>query len=52
MASKKKPDPVDGLVALAAVEIAAAIIATSDSMDIQAYLGQIPATEAITVLSV
>ena len=52
LASKKKPDPVDGLVTLTAVEIEAAIIATSDPEDIQAYLDQIPGTEAITVLAV
>jgi hypothetical protein len=38
---KKKPDPVDGLVALTAVEIDASIVATSDQDDIQAYLDQI-----------
>jgi hypothetical protein len=49
---KKKPDPVDGLVTLTAVEIDAAIIATSDPDDIQAYLDQIPGSEAIGVLTV
>jgi hypothetical protein len=49
---KKKPDPVDGLVVLTAVEIDAAIIATSDRDDIQAYLDQVPGSGAITVLAV
>lgn len=49
---KKKPDPVDGLVALTAREIDAAIIATSDLDDIQAYLDQIPGSETISVLQV
>ncbi|MEZ0091521.1 hypothetical protein ABH925_002683 [Streptacidiphilus sp. EB129] len=49
---KKKPDPVDGLVALTAVEIDAAIVATSDGDDIQAYLDQIHGSQAITVLGV
>lgn len=50
--AKKKPDPVDGLVALTAVEIDAAIVATSDQDDIQAYLDQIHGSQAITVLYV
>ncbi len=50
--SKKKPDPVDGLVALTAVEIDATIVATSDQRDIQAYLDQIHGSQAITVIGV
>ena len=49
---KKKPDPVDGLVALTAVEIDATIVATSDQDDIRAYLDQIHGSQAITVLGV
>jgi hypothetical protein len=49
---KKKPDPIDGLVALTAVEIDAAIIATSDTGDIQAYLDQLPGGRVISVLAV
>jgi hypothetical protein len=52
LAPKKKPDPVGGLVALTAVEIDAAIIATSDPDDIRAYLDQMPGSETITVLEV
>jgi hypothetical protein len=50
LGSKKRPDPVDGLVAMTAVEIDAAIIATSDPDDIHAYLDQMPNGAAITVL--
>jgi hypothetical protein len=52
LSPKKKPDPVDGLVILTAVEIDAAIIATSTPDDIQAYLDHVPGSEAITVLTV
>ena len=50
--SKKRPDPVDGLVALTAMEIDAALVATSDPDDIQAYLDQLPGSAAITVQAV
>lgn len=49
---KKRPDPVDGLVALTAMEIDAALVATSDPDDIQAYLDQLPGSAAITVQAV
>ncbi len=45
----KRPDPVDGLVALTAMDIDAALIATSHPDDIQAYLDQLPGSAAITV---
>lgn len=50
--AKKRPDPVDGLVALTAVEIGAAVIATSDPQDMRAYLGQLPGAEAVVPLQV
>ncbi|WP_406384108.1 hypothetical protein [Streptomyces sp. NBC_01618] len=50
--SKKKPVPVDGLVALTAVEIDAAITATSNPEGIQAYLDQVPGSGTITVQTV
>lgn len=43
---------MDGLVALTAVEIDAAIIATSDPDGIRAYLNQVPGSETIAVLAV
>ncbi|MBC3843711.1 hypothetical protein GXW82_36340 [Streptacidiphilus sp. 4-A2] len=49
---KKRPDPVDGLVALTAMDIDAALVATSDPDGIQAYLNQLPGSEAITVQGV
>ncbi|WP_370270893.1 hypothetical protein [Streptomyces sp. V4I8] len=49
---KKKPDPIDGLAVLTAVEIDAAIIATSNPEDIQAYLDQMPDSGTITVQTV
>lgn len=49
---KKRPDPVDGLVALTAMDIDAALVATSDPDDIQAYLDQLPGSAAITVQGV
>jgi hypothetical protein len=51
-AALKRPDPVDGLVALTAVQIAAATITTSDPEDIRAYLDQVSGGEAIRVLRV
>ncbi|MFI2352571.1 hypothetical protein ACH492_37420 [Streptomyces sp. NPDC019443] len=45
--AKKRPDPVDGLVALTALQIGAALVATSDPGDIQAYLNQLPGAEPI-----
>lgn len=50
--AKKRPDPVDGLVALTAQQIGAATIATSDPEDIQAYLDQLPNTQRIVPLRV
>jgi len=52
LSAKKRPDPVDGLVALTAVDVDASIIATSDPADLRAYLDQVPGTSAITVLEV
>jgi hypothetical protein len=46
--AKKRPDPVDGLVALTAVQTGAAVIATSDLEDIQAYLDQLPGGHTVT----
>lgn len=45
--AKKRPDPVDGLVALTALQIGAAMVATSDPGDIQAYLDQLPGAATI-----
>ncbi|MGX6743424.1 protein kinase family protein [Streptomyces peucetius] len=50
--AKKRPDPVDGLVALTAVQIGATVVATSDPMDIQAYLDQLPGAEFVVPLRV
>lgn len=49
---KKRPDPVDGLIALTAIQIGAAVVATSDPADIQAYLDQVPGGGGVTVLHV
>ncbi|OAH13186.1 hypothetical protein STSP_35110 [Streptomyces jeddahensis] len=49
---KKRPDLVDGLVALTALEIGAALVATSDPDDIRAYLGQLPGAESVIPLRV
>jgi predicted nucleic acid-binding protein len=45
--AKKRPDPVDGLVAITALQIGAALVATSDPKDIQAYLEQLPGAESV-----
>jgi predicted nucleic acid-binding protein len=50
--AKKRPDPVDGLVALTAVDVEAAVVATSDPADIRAYLERLPGTGGISVLAV
>ncbi|MFS0693578.1 hypothetical protein [Streptomyces nitrosporeus] len=50
--AKKRPDPVDGLVAMTALQIGAALIATSDVDDIQAYLDQMPGAESIVPVRV
>ncbi|MFJ3900898.1 hypothetical protein [Streptomyces sp. NPDC090025] len=50
--SKKRPDPVDGLVALTAVQIRANVIATSDPGDIQAYLDVLTGGDAVVPLRV
>lgn len=52
LSAKKKPDPIDGLVASTASDISAAIIATSDPADLRAYLEQLPGTDAITLIAV
>ena len=50
--AKKRPDPVDGLVAPTAVQIGAAVVATSDPMDIQAYPDQLPGAAFVVPLRV
>ncbi|WP_353944343.1 hypothetical protein ABII15_23945 [Streptomyces sp. HUAS MG91] len=50
--AKKRPDPVDGLVALTALQVSAAMVATSDPDDIRAYLKQLPGAEAVVTLRV
>ncbi|MDQ0992657.1 PIN domain-containing protein [Streptomyces sp. V3I7] len=45
--AKKRPDPVDGLVALTALQIGAALVATSDPDDIAAYLAQMPGGHSV-----
>ncbi|WP_267241537.1 hypothetical protein [Streptomyces sp. PR69] len=50
--AKKRPDPVDGLVALTAVQIGAALVATSDPEAIQAYLDQIPGADVVVPVRV
>ncbi|WP_225839895.1 hypothetical protein [Streptomyces sp. NK08204] len=49
---KKRPDPVDGLVALTALQIGAAMVATSDPAVIQAYLDQLPRADAVFTVRV
>ncbi|MER6613816.1 hypothetical protein [Streptomyces xantholiticus] len=43
---------MDGLVALTAVQIGATVVATSDPMDIQAYLDQLPGAGFVVPLRV
>ncbi|MEV0171091.1 hypothetical protein AB0I00_08170 [Streptomyces sp. NPDC050803] len=50
--ARKKPDPVDGLVALTALQVGAALVATSDPDDIAAYLGQLPGGDSVVPLRV
>lgn len=50
--AKKRPDAVDGLVALTAIQIDASSVATSDPDDIRAYLAQLPGGESITPIRV
>jgi hypothetical protein len=50
--AKKNPDPVGGLVALTAVQTGAALVATSDVNDIQAYLDEIPGGDSVTPMRV
>ncbi|MFE0105186.1 hypothetical protein [Streptomyces sp. NPDC059009] len=50
--AKKRPDPVDGLVALTALQVRAAIVATSDPDGIRAYLEQLPGAESVLPLRV
>jgi predicted nucleic acid-binding protein len=45
--TKKRPDPIDGLVALTAVQAGAELVATSDVEDIQAYLDQLSGADSI-----
>ncbi|WP_455355859.1 hypothetical protein [Streptomyces sp. SYSU K217416] len=52
LSAKKRPDPVDGLVAMTALQIGAAVVATSDPDDIQAYLDQLPGADAIVPIRV
>ncbi|AVH56904.1 hypothetical protein C4B68_15180 [Streptomyces dengpaensis] len=49
---KKRPDPVDGLVALTALQIGAAMVATPDPGDIQAYLDQLAGAEPVITVRV
>lgn len=44
---RKRPDPVDGLVALTAVQVGAALVATSDPDDIAAYLRELPGGDTV-----
>jgi hypothetical protein len=46
---KKRPDAVDGLVALTAVRHGSAVIFTSDPDDIRAYLGELRAQDVHVV---
>ncbi|MGC9535432.1 hypothetical protein [Streptomyces sp. UG1] len=50
--ARKKPDPVDGLVALTALQVGAALVATSDPDDIAAYLRQLPGAESVIPMRV
>ncbi|MER6994230.1 type II toxin-antitoxin system VapC family toxin [Streptomyces sp. NPDC000410] len=50
--AKKRPDPIDGLVALTAQQIGATAVATSDPDDIQVYLDQLPGTRRIVPVRV
>ncbi|WP_254705795.1 hypothetical protein [Streptomyces vilmorinianum] len=50
--SKKRPDPLDGLVALTATQVGAAAVATSDPDDIQAYLDVLPGGHSVLPLRV
>lgn len=52
LSPKKRPDPVDGLVALTAVQIGAAMVATSDPDDIQAYLDVLSGGDSVLPLRV
>lgn len=52
LAPKKRPDVVDGLVALTAASIDAAIVATSDPDDIAAYLAVIGVSDRVEAQSI